>query len=85
MDPSTEGWARSLSIMDCVIRQIPRSGSPEPLRVEFRIFTHDQPLRDFHIGVDDDVSQARGAADIDAGKNMTRILHVCKRIHPRAR
>ena len=58
--------------------------SPETLSVKFRVFAHNQTLGDFNISVDDDISQARGAADIDAGKD-DRVLHVCKRIHPRAR
>jgi hypothetical protein len=58
--------------------------SPETLRVEFRVFTHDQPLRYFNIGVDDDVSQAGRPTHVYARKN-DRILHVCEGIHPRAR
>ncbi len=57
---------------------------PEPLSVKFGVLAHNQTLGDFNIGVDDDISQARGAADIDAGKD-DRVLDVCKRIHPRAR
>ena len=39
--------------------------SPEAFGVEFRVFADDQPFRDFNIRVDDDVSHARRASDID--------------------
>ena len=58
-----------MSIIDCVIRQMPLSVRAETIGIQLRIFTNDQTCRDLHVAINDHILELGLAVDFHMGQS----------------